>query len=55
MSVLRMDFNEDGSFWVHDAITGRIKRITLINSNDSLMTTVSEETALRAPATTAFS
>jgi len=54
MSVLRMDFNEDGSFWVHDAITGRIKRITLINSNDSLMTTVSEETALRAPATTAF-
>lgn len=36
LSVARMDFNEDGSFWAHDVVSSQMKRYELTMNEDTL-------------------
>ncbi len=54
LSVVRMDFNPDGTFWAHDIITGRLKKFQLEINNDTINTIVKNSVSLKWPVMNAF-
>jgi hypothetical protein len=54
LSVARMDFNHDGTFWSHDIITAHIKKFELIMDKDTVYAIVRNRISLNGPVINAF-
>lgn len=54
LSVVRMDFNSDGTFWAHDIITGRLKKYELVLNSDSIYAVAKSSASLKWPVMNAF-
>jgi hypothetical protein len=54
ISVTRMDFNADHSFWAHDIVTGQLKRFRLRVQRDTIFTDTEFSIALKFPSMNMF-
>jgi hypothetical protein len=54
LSVVRMDFNPDGTFWAHDMVTGRLKKFKLEVISDAINAEVIRSISLKWPVMNAF-
>ncbi|HRE68857.1 MAG TPA: BF3164 family lipoprotein [Cyclobacteriaceae bacterium] len=54
LSVVRMDFNSNGTFWTHDAVSAKLKRFETKRMNDSLYAIAHETVSLNGPTPNAF-
>ncbi len=53
-SVVRMDFNSDGTFWAHDMIIPQLKKFKLVIDRDTIYATVTGGVPLRWPVMNSF-
>lgn len=53
-SVVRMDFNSDGTFWAHDMTTAQLKKFKLVTNNDTIYTEVIGGLSLKWPEMNTF-
>lgn len=49
LSVARMDFNHDGTFWSHDIVTAHMKRFELIVNRDTVYAIAQSSISLKGP------
>jgi len=54
LSVMRMDFDIDGTFWVHDAVTAKMKKFEIDFKGDSIYAVAQKDVSLKGPVTNAI-